>query len=445
MLDPGGAGQHRAMKSRRLWNRKSMIVLRWVVPALVLVPALGHGASAGTDPAGPPAPLGWQRVADPGLALYRSLGAAPAAELRLYPPQVDTADLARWFLARLDQPVPGFGRVRFDPPRSYGGQVLTAAGRAGQGASSRVVMGIGCQSPGGVKRFAELVVPLDPSTVQAHAEAGARLVAAACSSAPQVAQAKPATPAAVAPGPAPAPAPARALQPGQIEGVLYAWDQIYTVTGLQMREWTYLLLKDGRVRKGLPRQPPDLFDVEADRQEEPGRWGRWRRSGGKVQVRFEAEFATPPGQLWRHPGKPGMRLQGRYRGSSSLSVGSVSTWAFWGLTLHGDGRFERWSMRGMGGTTGHGANATTTMAISDDKGSVGSVAGANFGGGSRSDSGVTDDDLEGTYQIDGWSLTLRYRSGATQRGFFYVDDDGDNVWFEGAELMRVRPDRGGGR
>lgn len=416
---------------------------RWRCRAwLVLLPAFA-GHAAATDAAAPPAPAGWQRsVADDHL-VYRSPGGASAAELRLYPPQPVPGGLEGWFRARLSRPVAGLGRVGYEAPRAYGGQVLVAAGLAGQGTAGRVVMGIGCQDAGGAKRFAELIVPADATMLQAHAEAGARLVAAACrpalqdagqAQAPKAAPSGPAAPGVVPP-------PERALRPGEIEGVLYAWDQIYTATGLQMREWTYLLLKDGSARQGLPRLPPDLFDLEADRRAEPARWGRWQRAGGKVQVRFGGAFTTPPGQLWRHPGQPGHRLQGRYRASSSMSIGSVSTWAFWGLTLHADGRFQRWSTRGMGGTTGHGSSATTTMAISDDKGSVSSVSGGSFGGGARSDSGVTDDDLEGHYQIDGWSLTLRYRSGAVQRGFFYVDADGDNLWFEGAELMRLREDR----
>lgn len=139
----------------------------------------------------------------------------------------------------------------------------------------------------------------------------------------------------------------------------------------------------------------------------------------------------------RHPGRTDEKLDGKFEKASSASIGTVSSWANWGLTLRRDGSFRRWESGGAGGTSGFGDTAIASGTVYDDKGAATSVGGPNFGGGGTRSTGVTDADLEGTYRIDGWTIELRYRSGRVQRAFFYTSDDRKEIWFEGDELAII--------
>ena len=199
----------------------------------------------------------------------------------------------------------------------------------------------------------------------------------------------------------------------EIEMVVYSWQQVYLATGLQMLEHTYLVLKDGTVRDGLPPVRPSDFDYAAEKRAEPDRWGRWQRHGGDIQVSFKGQaFTTPPQQLQRLPGKLNERFSGEYEGAASTRSGfSASSWSQWALVLKPDGRFRRWSSGGAGGSTGFGDQRIATGTVWNGRGSSSAASGPNFGGGSSSTSKVTDSDINGAYKISGWSLELQYDNG----------------------------------
>jgi hypothetical protein len=234
-------------------------------------------------------------------------------------------------------------------------------------------------------------------------------------------------------------APGRGVAPGQIVSVLHKLEQEYTIGGLQLRETTYLLLSDGSAYEDL-RCPPDQLDVLMSRKREPLNWGRWRRAGSKFELQFPTEDATPG--AWAtpaltsvvRPGAKGERLQGRYQSGSSYQIpGGAGSVQFRGVSFTRDGRFETDFYSITGGSTGYGADTITATAVADDEGSVSSVSGPNFGGGSTTKSNRAKADRTGRYEIDGYALLLTFDNGRVERlPFFFADDAKQEIWFRDA-------------
>ncbi len=394
--------------------------------------------------ADPAAPSGWAHRQESRFSIYHN-NARSDIELRLYPAIQDPIPLQPWLEARLARGSADLGAVKFGEVQQNDPKTFMALGTAGSG---RIVVALVCARSDDAKRYAELVLPQDPALIQTHLPSAAQVLGQACLE--QAGSGAAAAPIVAAPSKtntannAPAPAPTsplkstptgKGLRDADIAGVLYSWNQVYQVTGLQMMEWTYLLLVDGSAREGVPDVSIDAFDLAADKRAHPELWGRWQRHGAVTQVDFGEGFTEPPNQMARVKGQKGERLHNRYRGSASANIGTTSSWASWGLALNRNGTFKRWSTQGTGGTM----LGTSALVVGDDKGSssVVSAPGAFGGGGSKS-TGVTDADLEGEYTIDGWTLELRYRSGKVQRGFFYRSSEGTDIWFEGNELYVLK-------
>lgn len=402
------------------------------------VAALGLVAVAAADP---PAPKGWAMTAGDTRSVY-SAGAGTNVELRLYPADADPRGLEDWLTARKKRGVEGLGAIDYGDIQPAADGAIMAVGMTGSGRSARFVMALACARADGSKRFAELILPQDVDLVQAYAEPASRILAEACvQPAPAATPAKPAastarTNAATAAPARPTPLPTGAgIADADVEGVLYSWTQTWEVTGLQYRDRTYLLLKDGSARDGVPEEALDAFDARADRRANPDNWGTWKRSGKSYLVNFGEGFDAPPGQMLRVKAARGERLHNTFEWSSSATIGEYAAWSTWGLKLNRDGTFRRWRSSGAGGGTG-GSDGSFGMVVGDDKGSSSSTsAGGVFSGGGTRTTGVTDDDLEGEYFIDGWTLELRYRNGTVQRNFFFTNEDRTDIWFEGNELF----------
>ncbi len=407
------------------------------------VAALGLVAVAAADPA---APKGWTKKAGDARSVY-SAGAGTAVELRLYPADADPRRLEDWLDARKKRGVDGLGSIDYGDTKPAADGAIMAVGMTGSGASARFVMALACAREDGSKRFAELILPQDVDLVHAYAEPASKILAEACvqpASAPAAVEpAAPATRTATGSLPAaktsPLPAGA-AITDADVEGVLYSWTQTWEVTGLQYRDQTYLLLKDGTARYGVPDAALDAFDARADRRANPENWGTWKRSGKNFLVNFGDGFDAPPGQMLRVKAARGERLHNTFEWASSASIGEYAAWSTWGLKLNRDGTFQRWRSSGAGGGSG-GSDGSFGMVVGDDKGSSSSTsAGGVFGGGGTRRTGVTDDDLEGVYFIDGWTLELRYRNGNVQRNFFFTNEERTDIWFEGNELFVRKKD-----
>ena len=234
-------------------------------------------------------------------------------------------------------------------------------------------------------------------------------------------------------------APGRGLQPSQIAGVLYRMEQVYTVGGLQLREHTYLLLRDGSAYENL-RCPPDQLDVLMSRKREPLSWGRWRGAGGKYELQFpkadgsSGAWSVPPLTTMARPGGKGEKLQGRYEHGSSFQImGGAGSVSYKGITFKVDGRFETDFHSITGGSVGFGADQITAGVVANDEGASSSVGGPNFGGGSTTKSNRPKSERTGRYEIDGYALLLTFDNGKVERlPFFFTRADRSSLWFRDA-------------
>ncbi|MBP2158824.1 MULTISPECIES: hypothetical protein [Asticcacaulis] len=261
----------------------------------------------------------------------------------------------------------------------------------------------------------------------------------------QVAQAS--APAAKAPVPTvktPAVKPGNGLKEAQIEAVVSSWYQGYYGTQFTLFEKSYLVLKDGSVRKGLPEVGPGDFDLAADRAAEPNLWGQWQKTGTRYAFRFpgDSKFTTPENDQVEARSPAGLRLDNSYHASSGYQIiGGAGSFSFRSLALRGDGRFTRSSHGFVGGSTGFGDAAVVAGNTWDDKGSATTITGpgaAMRGGGSRK-TGVTDADLQGTYRIEGYELVLTFDSGRRESHFFHVSANKQMIGL-GDETMLIKKD-----
>ncbi|WP_124539965.1 hypothetical protein [Piscinibacter terrae] len=227
--------------------------------------------------------------------------------------------------------------------------------------------------------------------------------------------------------------PGKGVPMSEIETLYYAWSQVYTVGGMKMEEAVYLLLKDGTVRDGLPVAPTEL-DVATSRRREPLLWGRWRKQGGDYVFTWDDKsnhFEKAQG-FALVPAAKGTRLDGRWSTSASFGfVGGASSWSKTTLVLGKDGRFEK--MRAGGAAAGGPGSSSDTMVstVHDDKGAVSSGTGPGFAVGSQrkaADKG----DRTGSYEIDGFNITLRHDDGTVIRQPFAIEPKNRSVWFGGS-------------
>jgi len=234
-------------------------------------------------------------------------------------------------------------------------------------------------------------------------------------------------------------APGRGVQMSQIAGVIHHYDvQIYSAgasgMGTNTTDEAYLLLNDGTLHAGM-RVPPDQLDVVRSRQNEPSTWGRWRQQNGKYQVSWEGGPYQPLLGTKTIPGAPQTRLQGRYgTGSSSASLAG-SSYALWGVTFSRDGRFVKDSRGGAGNSQFmQNGGAPAINSNYDDNGSSSSVTGEDFAAIANRKKNPNGD-REGTYSINGYTLTLRYDNGQIERvPFFFRNKEHTSLWFEGSQM-----------
>jgi hypothetical protein len=375
-------------------------------------------------------PAGWTKRSEGALTIYRAPLTSAALEFRLHAPEAHDGNVASWFARRTRIPPAGINVKSFGAARpTRGGEYLAVHNGTRQSdGASMLVVSMGCDAKGGAFRYGELIAPPDSDIFNASAEDAAAMMSSACSAG---------TPAVAAvDGPATEPVDAkRTLNDKDIALVLFSVEQSYRGMNYVATEYTYLLLRDGSARLGVPGSAPANFDLTADRAQNPRLWGKWKKSGGEYQVKFSnRDFETPSPQIERLPGKKGLRLDKYFSASSGESHGTVGLWQTRGLRFNQDGTFKRSSSSGGGGTAGHGDTAASVYSTQDDKRSQTVTSSPNIGTSTSRRSGVTDADLTGKYEIDGYTLTLKYDNGQIARGFFYISHHGKSIWFEGKQL-----------
>jgi hypothetical protein len=235
--------------------------------------------------------------------------------------------------------------------------------------------------------------------------------------------------------------PGKGISNEQIETILYTYKDNYSSGGIEIDEAIYLLMKDGRVRNGLP-VAPNRLDVAKSRSREPDRWGWWKYDDMSYSFAWNIDrkhYSAPYGKQMRSiPIPAGTRMQGDWGGSSSFGSLDFSSVSFWGIQLDKSGRFKRYSNNMMqAGGLGAGYPSDLVTAYSDEEGSVVTVIGENIGGGTRSKSNRPNSHRIGSYEFDGYNLTLKYDNGVQRHlPTFATDDSFRGIWFEGGRLSR---------
>ena len=228
----------------------------------------------------------------------------------------------------------------------------------------------------------------------------------------------------------------------EIEAVVFTTHTRMAGT-LQLEEYAYLLMKDGRVMDGLP-VAPAAFDVAASRSREPDRWGWWKEEGDEFSFAWPVrpqDFRQPKGSM--AVGKPiakGKRLAGTWKTASTSGnpILGYSSVQFWGVHFHKDGRFEKFrhGMSQSGGDLSPFDSLITTAW--NDEGASTSISSPMLAGGTTRKYKNPETDRQGTYEFDGYTLTLRFDSRRVQHLATFANVDLSAIWFEGNNLRRKK-------
>ena len=239
----------------------------------------------------------------------------------------------------------------------------------------------------------------------------------------------------------------KGVQAKEIEAIIYSTDSQFRSGALQLDQEGYLLLKNGRVRDGLPCSP-DTLDLPASLSREPDAWGWWRKSKDDKDGRYEfawpvrpKDYRMPRGsQQNGFPIAKGTKFSGDF-GSASTSGSMISGYSsvrWWGIKFSRNGRFLKYR-RGStqsGGVPGMSTLATTVW---DDEGAVTAISGPVIAGGIKSKKNNPAADRMGKYEFDGYRLTLTFDSGKVEHHATFTDEKKKSVWFEGHTLAKREP------
>ncbi len=238
-------------------------------------------------------------------------------------------------------------------------------------------------------------------------------------------------------------APGAGLKPEQIAAILNQHDVQIRAGGLagmvsDVTDEVYLLLKDGTVYRGLP-GPPDEISLSKLRGLNRADWGNWRATksasqwqialGGGAFQTVTADAATAAAAQ--------TKLSGDYVFYSSSSDVFGGSYGQTNLTFTPAGRFSKssrgGSYGGLGASVG-GANNSTTY---DDNGTTTSAQSGNgLGVEARQNKNNPRGDREGTYALNGYTLTLRYDNGRVERLPLLRFSGGSSIWLQGQRMTR---------
>lgn len=240
--------------------------------------------------------------------------------------------------------------------------------------------------------------------------------------------------------------PGDGVMPEEIESVMYTWQSVFRNGAAQVDYEGYLLLKDGRVLDGLPCSP-DTLDLAASRSRAPDSWGWWKKVKGDKKNRYsfawpvrEREYKMPKGaQVIGVPFKKGTRLSGDFGAASTrvnLAV-NYSSVRWWGIKFSENGRFLKYrngsTQSSLAGDPG-GLNSGLVTSVWDDEGAVTAFSSSAVVGSSKRKSSHPASDRMGTYELDGYRLTLKFDSGRIEHHGSFTDNKQSSIWFEGHSL-----------
>jgi len=237
--------------------------------------------------------------------------------------------------------------------------------------------------------------------------------------------------------------PGQGIDEDEIEAVMYAWETNYRSGAIQLDQESFLLMKDGRVLDGLP-TAPDSIDVAASRSREPDRWGWWKKEDdGRYTFAWPVrprEYRHPKGrQVIGRPFEKGTRLTGDFgtAATHTMIASGFSSVRFWGIKLSENGRFLKYrnGSTQSGGVPGMPALSTVAW---DDKGAVASTLSKTVTTMSKSKKPGLGSNRMGTYELDGYRLTLNFDDGRTEHHATLTNTTKSSLWFEGSNLSKSK-------
>jgi hypothetical protein len=210
--------------------------------------------------------------------------------------------------------------------------------------------------------------------------------------------------------------PGAGVKPSQIEGIYMNLTYQSGVGGYIYPVYEpVLFLKDGTYWDGMNIPPADL-DIAASRQGEPRRWGHWKRVGNKFQLQDEkGKWDDPKEMQEAKPGASGEKLNGTFTtigGGGNVAFGGGTMVAYVNsFTFLPNGHFKAGKFAG-----GSSNEPTSPVGVSTY---------------SKSES-------DGTYTIDGYTLTLRFKDGRVERrAFSFMDPkDKDAIYLNGSAYLK---------
>ncbi|MEO7717593.1 MAG: hypothetical protein ABIY70_15450 [Capsulimonas sp.] len=202
--------------------------------------------------------------------------------------------------------------------------------------------------------------------------------------------------------------PGAGVKSSQMEGVFIYQTMEGGVGGYMYVAYEPLLaLKDGTYYEDLDVPPAD-FNVAAARRLRPKAWGRWRRVGGAYQT--YSEKGGWEKEHWIRSGAgTGLKLSGYYShlgGGGDTAYGGSTVISYVNeFTFHSNGRFEG------GGSSGL---SSPNITVGSERKSPG-----------------------GTYQIDGYTITMRFNDGHVERRSFALADPKktDMIYLNGTSFL----------
>jgi hypothetical protein len=336
-------------------------------------------------------------------------------EVRIFAPERSTDSLETWASARRRRGPDGVTVDGFKPVASPSPAALVAFARGHRGGASVMIVSVACASGDGMS-YAEVIGPeagfqrdaADALTIAVRpcSAPSASPAAPARATPPSTSLAEPSRAAPVAPAASASPAPDMAAVRGQIVGI--GTDETmkvdYSIPLYWYEPQDYLFLRSGWATADFDAILfPGGFD--AHRAQHPHQWRRWRKDGDGYKVCSESCGTAKDWKPLRYtkqtlePLLPkGFRFTGSFKSVGGGTVGDTTAlrYGFW--TFSADGRFS--------------TSSAASVTVNTWKPSSGTTQVAN--------GGRTSKVSEGTYEVDGPVLTLRYDSGAVVRKILVV-------------------------
>jgi hypothetical protein len=395
-------------------------------------------------------PLGWTVRQEPGKTIVTPIATGDSAvAITIYAQEeLHGASLAMWLQARVAQDIQSRGTPVTQGNVSHANNAFMVLNTYSDGRGQKyLILYTAIQKPAGKAQLATVRSPADATAQSNLRQAGA--IIGNLTRGPESLSAQQSSASSAAASTVPSTQPlegSRGVDSARIAAILHEGRGTSTPMGFRYIESVDLLLTDGTMYDML-KVPPEDFDVELSRKNEPQYWHHWHKQG-ESYYRQDArtdQWTKIDGDLVK-PLEQGSTLSralaNRNYNSAGISAGSSSSAR---LTLYPDGRYDRSStVVHSGGNLSQGtSSATSTQDKYGTRSSTSSVgAGRSVVVNSRSQS-TDGTGMTGTYRVSGYTLELRSTDGRIQHLLaFYpfpnANPPNHSIYIDGASYSDIQ-------